>query len=200
MNDLPRLGRLLLCTVAMILGGCIDLGAGSPPARYYLLSPLAGAPPAEDAGVAVRLYPVELPVYLRRPQIVTRREGNEIGRADFDRWGEPLEDNVRRVVAENLALLIGTDRVTLFPSTVAGPADYGVRLEVVRFEGRLGQEAELQARWTVSSGDGGLHLARQTFYREPVAAAGYDALVAAMSRALGELSRDIAAALAASRE
>lgn len=171
---------LVLALAAMFLGGCLDLGKESPPVRYYLLSPLPGVAPA-DAVVLVE--PVVLPPYLRRPQIVTRRQGNEIGRAEFDRWGEPLEESIRRVVGENLALL----------DVPGGEGGWRVRLEIVRFEGGPGGEVELQARWSVAAGEKSFRSASQASVREPVTAAGYDAMVAAMSRALASLSREIAA-------
>lgn len=172
--------RLLIALAAVFLGGCIDLGRESPPVRYYLLSPL---PDATTSAATVRVEPVVLPQYLRRPQIVTLRTGNEIGRAEFDRWGEPLEESIRRVLAENLAGL----------GVPGGAGGWRVRLEIVRFEGGPGGEVELQARWSVAADGESFRPARQASVREPVAAAGYDALVAAMSRALASLSRGIAA-------
>lgn len=179
MNARPHYG-LVLALAAMFLGGCLDLARESPPVRYYLLSPLPGG---AEVAEAVRVEPVMLPPYLRRPQIVTRRQGSEIGRAEFDRWGEPLEESIRRVVAENLALL----------DVPGGEGGWRVRLEIVRFEGGPNGEVELQARWSVVVGGDSSRPAYQASVREPVAAAGYDALVAAMSRALASLCREIAA-------
>jgi uncharacterized lipoprotein YmbA len=66
---------------------------------------------------------------------------------------------------------------------------------VTRFEGVTGKEVALNARWRILGSDGTDLVVRQAAITEATGGAGYDALVAAMSRALGTLSRDVAAAV-----
>ena len=68
---------------------------------------------------ALGVGPVRLPGLLDWPQIVTRRGADEIDRAEFDRWAEPLAETVPRVLAEDLAALWKTDRVAVFCETNA---------------------------------------------------------------------------------
>jgi uncharacterized lipoprotein YmbA len=75
---------------------------------------------------------------------------------------------------------------------------YLVAVSFNRFEGRLGESAWLNAAWTVRDQRHKKTLAvRSSVLQEQVAGPGYAELVAAQSRLLGELSRDIAAELAA---
>jgi uncharacterized lipoprotein YmbA len=190
---------LLVCgTLLLALSGC----ASSPTPRFYLLqslgAPTAGAAAATEttSSVAIGIAPVKLPEYVERPQIVTRPGSNELKLAEFDRWAEPLAQNVTRILAENLAALLATDRVAMFPWTRATPVDYRIAVDVSQFDGTLGGKASLSARWTISSGDGKTELmVRKSTLSEQTDGADYAALVATESRALAALSRDIAAAV-----
>jgi hypothetical protein len=74
-------------------------------------------------------------------------------------------------------------------------------LDVIRCDGRLGEDARLVARWIVYGGPNKKPLAvSRSSIREPVNGSDYAALVAAQSRALTKLSQEIVAAIhAASR-
>jgi uncharacterized lipoprotein YmbA len=190
-----RSGLLLFAAVAVGLGGC--LGGTSAPTRFYTLvpvvTPLAGT--LAKPGLSVGIGPVAIPAYLDRPQIVTRQGSEELSLAEFNYWAEPLKTGVPRVLADNLTVFLGTDRVSLFPWAKAPAGQVQVVVDVTRFEGVTGKEVVLNARWRILGSDGTELVVRQAAITEATGGAGYDALVAAMSRALSTLSRDVAAAV-----
>ena len=172
-------------------------GCGSGPAsRFYTLSATpSGAAAPSDISVAVG--PVTVPAAVDRPQIVVSVSPNQVRLEEFNRWASPLQNDIARAVAENLVALLGTPRVTLSPQTVNADADYRAAIEVQRFESAPGEAATLEAVWTVTrTKDGGSRTGR-TSAREPTPDQGFDSLVAAHSRAVGRLSRDIADAVRA---
>jgi uncharacterized protein len=180
----------------LLMGGC-----ASQPSRFYLLSPLPGTEAAApltstSPGPAVGIGPVTLPKYLDRPQIVTRAGPYQLQLGEYDRWAEPLETNFARVLAENLSLLMPTDRVAIYPWPRGTPMDYQVSVEVAHFTGQRGGESVLIATWTLSRGEGQQALvSRKSRYSAPAAGEAYEAVVAAMSRMVADLGRDIAAAM-----
>ncbi|KAA6186990.1 membrane integrity-associated transporter subunit PqiC [Thiohalocapsa marina] len=223
MTRLPygRLTALLLISLSMVwlLGGC----ASSPPSRFYVLTPMttATAPAADIVGgpLSLGVGPVEFPQFLDRPQIVSRG-GNRLQLDEFERWGGTLQDDFLRVWSENLAHLLGTSRVVVFPSQTRLETDFRVLAEVLGFEGVPDAAVLLKVRWAVFDGDLQRALmSREDVYRCPVRAAsagdlpalaagnGSDAgadtgsatgaRVAAMSRCLEAFSRDVAAAVRA---
>ena len=112
--------RLLSAPALLILpaltGGC---SGRSAPARFYMLAAVPHSPvatPSTESGRAPELGvgPVTLPRYLERTNIVTRR-GMEMEVAEFDRWVEPLSESVPRAIAANLATLLRTERIVVFP-------------------------------------------------------------------------------------
>ena len=171
--------------------------AGSKPSRYYLLS---APPPAlrgkADQGVSVGIGPVEFPKYLDRPQIVTRGSENRLLLGEFDRWAEPLQENFARVLAENLGVLLSTDNVAQYPWKRSTQIDYQIIVLVDRFDAVMGGDAVLHARWSVRDGDGQTSVPhRASRIAEPAASSEYEAIVQAESRAIEELSRQIAGAI-----
>ena len=69
-------------------------------------------------------------------------------------------------------------------------------LDVIRYDGRLGDAARLESRWSILQGpDKKLVKTGRSSITEPVTGPDYGDLVAAQSRALGQLSREIAQAI-----
>jgi uncharacterized lipoprotein YmbA len=140
---------------------------------------------------------VELPQYVNRPQIVTGESSNELQRASREQWAEPLDTNFARVLADNLSVLLGTDRVAIFPWKGPVPIDYQVVVEVTQFLGVPKGAVALVALWRVLGKDGReVLVSRQSRLSETTESGQYDALAAAMSRTVASLSREIATAIA----
>jgi uncharacterized protein len=191
----------LLALVAVMLGtSCLTVGCVSQPSRFYLLSALPStetAPPVASGqpGLTIGVGPVVLPRYLDRPQIATRTSAYELKLAEFERWAEPLDTNFTRVVAENLAALIPSARVTPFPWPRATAVDSQVLVEVTHFLSHMGGESLLIADWTLLKGEGPQVLTTgRSRLSVPTSGQDYASIVAAMSQTVAELSREIAAA------
>ena len=186
---------LLLATLLCGMGGCVD----SPATRLYLLTPttMGSRTVAGERTLSVGIGPVDLPPLLDRPGIVTRRGPAQIERAEFDRWAEPLADSIPRVLASDLGSRLGTDRLAVLPWEASGSFQYQVVVDVARFDGVMGKQVILDARWRVLGRDGRELLVRRSVLTEATDGASYQALVASMSRALGALSQEIASGLTA---
>jgi hypothetical protein len=194
MSRVRRYAAIAACLIALV----VSAGCGSSPTRFYALSALPqGGGPAGGvvrSGPALGIGPVSVPERLNRPEIVTWVNDNMLHLAEFDLWAAPLQDSVTRVLAENLSVLLPTDRVAIFPWPSDMPVEYEVRVEVARFEGTLGRECSLIARWSiVRRGDKQTRAGRSS-HTEP-AGDTYTTLVAAQSRLIAALSRDIATTL-----
>ena len=192
-----RLTACVLCPLLIIIGGC----SRTQTAKFYTLNALTDAQsgrPAVASGqhVAVGLGPIRLPEYLDRPQIVTRVSPNEVWFAEYHRWAGPLAGDLSNILAENLSILLGADHIALYPWKSTTPIDCRVEIEVSRFDGEPGGSVLLQSQWIVFSKDRQRVLGTKTSsISEPVNGKGYDALVAAQSRALAALGREIAEAI-----
>ena len=200
MRDVPfsRWLPVILVIGLFFLDGC--LGKSQSP-RFYTLSPLTedkamakSDTPARDASIGIG--PIKLSDYLDQSKIVTRSDDNRLVKADFDLWAGALKDNLTNVLAENIGFLVPTERIYIYPWRQSVPVDYQVVLDVVRCDGQLGEDAWLVARWSILGGqDKELLAVNRSSIRESVSTGDYGALVAAQSRALAKLSREIVAAI-----
>jgi hypothetical protein len=184
----------------LVLAGC--LGGPSAPTNFYMLSPLspsqAGTAAATAEGrIRISLATVVVPEYLNRNEIVVNLDNTVYRLAEFNQWAEPLNDNLTRVLAENLTNLLQEDSITVFLSSDSSILpDYRLEVDVVRLDGNLGGQAALVAQWALLAGEeDDLILMRRLEYQEPATDQTYKGLVLAKSRMVEKLSRDIAAAV-----
>jgi len=144
----------------------------------------------------IGVFPVSMPDYLDRPQIVTRVSENEIKLDEFSRWAEPLKDSFTRALVQNLSTLLNTAKVINTMQSTGSLMSLQVGVEVVQFDGALGGDVVLIAKWSLFQAAGKkLLLAKKSSFKESTGTATYDALVAAESRAVAALSREIAEAI-----
>jgi uncharacterized protein len=115
---------------------------------------------------------------------------------DLDQWAEPLKDGFTRVLAQNLSRLLGTDKIVQFPWRRPVGVKLQVTVTVLRFDTDAAGESVLAARWNILDGDGGkLLYSRTSTYRNQTSSEGVEPIVAAMSRNVAELSREVAASM-----
>jgi uncharacterized lipoprotein YmbA len=195
------LAGTILIVCFLLLGGC--LGKGTQKAtRFYLLQPIPGISSGERAsvegeGVMLAIGPVRVRQYLNRPEIVTRAQENKIMLHDFHSWGEPLDKNFTAVLGGNLSNLLSTDRIVFFPWRRRPNFDYQIIVDVMRFDGDLGEEALLIVHykiWAVGESEGEerrIGIWKSSFSRQ-TRDDSYEALVSAMSELVGDFSREIA--------
>jgi uncharacterized lipoprotein YmbA len=192
-----RHGLLSCAAVALLLTGCLGPGT-TRPTRLFVLNATSTHPVSSDAAPDLRLGVgrILLPEMLNRPQIVTRTSANKVRMADFSQWAEPLEKSIPRVLSENLARLIGTDQIYVYPWPTQMEIDLTVEIAVLQFEGDSDGEVSLATRWRLVRSNGAEARPLQgSSYAESASDRSTEALVAAMSRALASLSSDIASAI-----
>jgi uncharacterized lipoprotein YmbA len=186
----------VLVAALALLSAC-SLGT-SPQERFFTL---ASEPPAAAAAnptaYLVVVGPVTVPEIVDRPQLVMSTGANRVEIAEQARWAAPLKSEIPRVIADHLARRLDGARTATSDQRSAGTPDYRVLVDVQRFDSSA-QGALIQASWTIRMKEGAPTLTGRSVVAEN-AGAGYDALVAAHSRALARVSGEIADAIRASR-
>jgi uncharacterized lipoprotein YmbA len=191
---MKRISKLSLTIwLLLTIAGC----AGTPPSSFYILTPLAEAERRQAAlpgtGFTVGIGPVVFPDFLDRPQIVSRAGSNRLALDELHRWGGSLQDGFLRVFGENLAHLLGTSQILVYPAEVRYPVQFRVIGNVLRFEGGADGQAVLKVRWAVVDPYSERPLmVRESVYRNRIKGEGRAALVAALSASLGDFSREVA--------
>ncbi len=166
--------------------------------HHYILSSHAvrdhGSVQPDAFARSIGLGPFTLPEIVDRPQLVLRTSEHRVVLTEAHRWAGPLKAEIARVLADNLAHLLGNPLVLSYPQRGAEHADVRVSVDIQRFESILGKTATIDAIWTISRKNGALQTKR-TYVQETLADESYDALVAAHSRALMTVSQDIASTI-----
>ena len=127
---------------------------------------------------------------------MVRSAQNRFEVSENDRWAEPLDENFTRVLAQNLSALLQTDRIVPYPWPLDRKPSYQVEIDVLRFEANSAREAQLFARWAISDGGNKKIISvKETRVLRQAKEKSTDGSVAALSEALGDLSREIADAV-----
>ena len=171
----------LIGAALAFLAGC----GGGPENRYYVLSAAPPVQPAAPARVGLSIASVHLPGLLDRPQLVLRTGTGTVDIRELDRWAEPLDQMVPRILAQDLVLRQGASAPTAPHRRVFVAID--------EFMADAGGTARLTGRWWVLADDQDPSTKRERpFALVDASANGNGAEIAvALSALLGKLADDI---------
>jgi len=182
--------------LAVLLAGC----AGQTPRSSFYMLTADAAPLAGMAGncsdQAISVGPVSWPRYLDQPRIVTRVGANRLDENEFHRWGGSLEDGFVRTLIRNLSKLLDSELVVNYRRSEHYSPVYLVEIVVNQFDGQLGKDVILDAKWSIlAASSRKLEVVRTSSIQNVVSGPDYEALVNASSLAVAQLSEEIAAQL-----
>jgi uncharacterized lipoprotein YmbA len=175
-----------------LMPGC---RGATPPVEFFKMNSVISEYPQKselsDSGdLMLGIGPLILPQYLKRSQIVTRSGNNRLQVNEFHRWAGNIEDEFLRVFTQNVSRLTGSNKIELYPFRGDFNPDYFIKMKVFEFEGALGKSVRLDCVWKLASPGKGSVAVERISIQEP-SPGGYDSLVAAKSKAIGFLSRQI---------
>lgn len=186
--------RFILAAVGVILlSGC--LGSHSPPPAYHLLTARAQSKiTALDTSIGVG--PVRVAPFLARIDITTHGGGGAMHFSASERWGEPLEQGIQRVLLQNIAALSGAETRN-FPWRQSAIPHYAARIDVIDLDRSSDGKAVLEVNWMLED----LTAARviktqQERLSVAINGSGTDALTMAYSELFAQLAERITQAVA----
>lgn len=199
--------RLLL---AMLISTLAILGCSSPQPHFYTLgaSPIL---PASQAAKKTRIMigPVNLPGMVDRPQLVAQNANNIVQVYEYHRWANTLKGDVSDVIASNVAQALAISNVWSFSQSTQANFDYQVLIDVQNIDTKLGDRVVVDVMWTIkpatttkssskantsSASLGALAkpIMGRSLVQEQVTGSGFEAVVAAQSRAFSKVGQEIA--------
>lgn len=181
---------------ALFLGGCVPV-LNTPSPRFYLLRPIDKSEVKEEFILAsdaiIAIGPVRIPEYQNRPQIVTKNKDGLLTFAQFDRWSEPLDTGLARLLLENLTLMLPKATLVMFPANFAIPLNYQLIAEVIQLENQLDKGIFFVVQWSIiNAQDNKMVFTKRSEFRQPINPHNYPGLVEALSSACASLSSEIA--------
>lgn len=187
---MKQLARLGLLGLTLLLAAC----GSTPQSSYYHLSSKAGG--GESNHPALGIGPIKIPEYLNRNAMVFKRGDNQLHIANFQRWAEPLEEGISRVMSLNLAGFLDTQNIRRYPWSRSETPDYGIQVWILSLD-MTASEAVLLAEWRLNKPHSGSEVLRRIgHYKSAVKGADGAAMSESYSLLLEKLSQDIADSIA----
>lgn len=185
---------LVLGAGAAALAAC----GHSPPTRFFTLDPTPAVRPPPPGPIApVQLDAVRIPAVLDRPELVSQAGPVRLKVDDLDHWGAPLGELMRRTLAQDLLARLPAGAFAP-PDAPAPPGARGLVVTVVQLRAGGDGRARLVAHWALL--DAASHrpvMAGDVRLEAAGGGAGASGEAEAISRLLGQLADQIAAAVAA---
>lgn len=184
--------KKIIALVAVLLTTAC-LGGTTRPAKIYSLNSISDSSVFfKSAKLVIGVEEVKMPIYLDKPQIVTREPNQvEMNISEYNRWSEPLGAAMQRAIADDMAVYM--------PNALVKPTsfrregfDYIVWVEVNRFDGSFGKTVELSAWWSVYTANGKLMFRGKSELSRPLGKT-YDDLALQYGDIVSELARQISA-------
>lgn len=194
-NTAP-LSRLPVLLMLLVLGGCVGGRSASP--DYQLLTAKTPATTTQAlAGKTIGVGPVHVAQFLNRPQIVVHGGGSAMQLRDGQRWGEPLEQGVQRVLLQNLAAMTGA-QTRNFPWRQSAVPDYALRIDIIDLDQLSDGSTLLDVNWLLEDLKNGRAIkSGQQHITTAAGIAEQSQLAAAYSGLFAQLAQQVAAILIA---
>ena len=185
---------LSLCFLGIsFLTSCLIPEASHSVPDYFLLTSRAVDSNQSANPNAVSFYVKEarLPHYLLDKRFVSRPSDNTIVFRENQRWGEPLEIGVGRVLGQNLGSLLNTFSYGVYPQRRKFEYNHEVEIFIERFEVVSENSVKLKAFWEINKKGG---LKERGAFEQTYSLQNNDvkSQVRALSNLLFDLSNEIA--------
>lgn len=193
--DLPMKKLIFsLLWIPFLMAAC---ATQSPPANFYVLTPLSQPRDKRVPDLLIGVGPVNLADYLDRNQLVSRSGDVSLKLDEFNRWAGSLEKNTTQVLAEDVSRLLGMDGVLAYPWSSGVDLDYQVILDINRLDVGADNTVILDAQWQLfDQRRRKLLEVHRSHYEVPSPDASHAAVVRAQSQALAQLAQSLAQAIA----
>ena len=148
--------HLFIPLLALILttAGCHILpSAKVDPTRFFVLTSPELKPtqtPPSSSGLRLGITKLEIPGYLQNRSIVVKQNTNEVSIQDLNRWAEPLETALGRVIKSGLIQNPRISSVNFAPFPIDMSRDYDVTITLNTCEGFINTSDKTSAQFSAS--------------------------------------------------
>ena len=180
-----------LVVTMVLLAGC---SSSADAVRYYLVEPLSVAGATKGGDMAIEIVDLEIPQYLDRLQIASRRPDSQLVFASTNQWGESLRKNLTRVLARNLTNLLGTSAIGTPANRLSSLPAYRLTVYIERFERGADGYVHLLVRWQLihrETSETITNSSNEYISKRRIDSPDFAGTVFAMSELLGEFSQTV---------
>ncbi|MFT5208488.1 MAG: putative lipoprotein YmbA [Flavobacterium sp.] len=182
---------IMSCLMLSLLSGCSSNNVESM--KYYSLNlPVDDSRMMRSEGkVRVVIDDIELPQFLKQDNLVIQLDDQEIYTASYNRWAEPLEVAISKLLVTQL----NSEDEKFRYERSAGEWNRGAavhpRIEFSEFHHKKTGDAVIAGRLWVYDNDKSPIIDRSFHFQEPLAEDGYAQVVVALRNGLSKVSSEI---------
>ncbi|SRR5579884_3141117 len=181
--------------LAVILIVCGVACGSSPPTHFFTLTAVAPTGHVNPAPpFPVQVNAVHIPALLDRNEMVRETGSNSLSISEQDRWGAPLGEMARNVLARDLAKRMPPGTV-IFPEAPAPQSAAHLVVTIEKFGADPDGRVRLVGSWALIKGQPDRTIVQRDMDLEGKAAGGAAGQAAGMSELLARLADQIAGEL-----
>lgn len=184
---------------ALILLSCLALSACSSvrPEYYTLGTPSLSSMENEHQAVhSIGVARIRLPSLLDRQGMVLRKDSFRVEVSEQAQWAGVLRDEVSESLVSGLQAALPSTRVQVAPWELEQTPQYYLAVSILEFDGAPHTEAKLRGSWQLLQGSSNrLIKAGSVSFKRPVSGAELKDLVQVQNELIGDLIRQVLAAL-----
>jgi len=177
----------LVLAAALLLSGC----GSSPKTQFFVLDPVDGAHVSQ--GKPIQVAAVHIPADLDREEMVSEKAPGQLDMDSPKRWGAPFDEMVQRTLTQDLARRLPQQDV-IFPNEPAPAGTLKVVVDILSFGGDPSGQVKFDGSWSLVPAGSDQAVMDRHVQLTGAAANDQASQVQAMSKILGQLSDQIAAA------
>lgn len=184
----------------LLLGACSLVPKPTPdPTRFFLLEdpvPVMETGLIESSGHVLGLLPTELPSYLLDQRAIAITDArNAVKFRDFDRWAEPLDEGVTRVLRTALVRQESVAQVFVPPYPLQPERAFNLQVRVIECAGTTTETVRFAATYSLTAADGELYQQGNYIFNGDEWDGRSETLADEISRAVADLAAEIASHL-----
>jgi uncharacterized lipoprotein YmbA len=146
--------KYLLLLFPAILGGCMFLPV-TDSTRFYIMG-VRSEPELDkqNCPISIGLGKISIPYYLDKPQMVMLISNNEINQDEFNRWGEPVDECIVRILCNTINQNCSNVKMIIYPFDKYIPIDYKIRIKIHDLlPNEIKKAVILSSSWSVTDKD-----------------------------------------------
>ncbi|MGB0578672.1 MAG: PqiC family protein [Limisphaerales bacterium] len=193
---------VLPAAFALTMVGCVNLDPTPDPTRHFTLAALGANQEhpnvTKSPSFALVIEPVTVPFYLKKSNVVLRKNADELLYPDYERWAEPVEKGIGRTVAENLTAMFGSRFIRTSDQPGQRNDEKRLNINVIEFTtSEKGEAIFIVETKLLPPGGNGILSAARTRLTTPAQSDAVDVQlsVAALSDVIHQYSQQLAAML-----
>jgi len=152
----------------------------------------------QNAVKTIVIDPIKLADYLDQLGIVMQTDKHQIQVAHYNRWAEPLDENIYRFILETLSADSAGYSFQKESKFTRQVSHMVLSLELNQFNGTSSGSAVMSGHWVLKNSMSNKLIMSDSFnYEEPISESGYPALVSQLALILEKACADIISSISA---